>query len=267
MTTPFFRDIYKYEGLSALFKGLGPTLAGVIPARSINFFVYGNGKQIIANKFNDGKENSIVHLTAAATAGEFISLCIQRNLNVRHVGIATSTATNPIWVVKTRLQLQNEQSPPSLSSTSRLAKSYECTKRIIRHEGIRGLYRGLSASYLGVTEGTIQWVLYERLKKLCGGDGAERNNGEKLSLFQQWLGMMGSAGAAKMAASLITYPHEVKAEVLFSSRCALSAIWVGIGPPHKVTPTSGSKNGQNQVYRLNSDASTRPRRRRSAFTI
>jgi solute carrier family 25, member 33/36 len=75
LLSPFFRDIYKYEGLSALFKGLGPTLAGVIPARSINFFVYGNGKQIIANKFKDGKENSIVHLTAAATAGEFISLC------------------------------------------------------------------------------------------------------------------------------------------------------------------------------------------------
>jgi hypothetical protein len=32
---------------------------------------------------------------------------------------------------------------------------------IVRTEGITGLYRGLSASYLGVTEGVIQWVLYE----------------------------------------------------------------------------------------------------------
>lgn len=64
-----YRDIYKYEGVSALFKGLGPTLAGVIPARCINFFVYGNGKQIIAANFNDGVENSYVHLSAAALAG------------------------------------------------------------------------------------------------------------------------------------------------------------------------------------------------------
>ncbi|KAF8329380.1 mitochondrial carrier [Cantharellus anzutake] len=192
-TGHIIRDIYKYEGFSALFKGLGPTLVGVIPARSINFFVYGNGKQVIANKFNDGKENSIVHLIAAATAG-----------------IATSTATNPIWVVKTRLQLENQHAESSTStSTSRFAKSLEYTKNIIRNEGFRGLYRGLSASYLGVTEGTIQWVLYERLKKLSGGDGAQKSNGEKSSLFQQWLGMMGSAGTAKMAASLITYPHEV----------------------------------------------------------
>ena len=74
LLSPLLRDIYKYEGLPALFKGLGPTLVGVIPARSINFFVYGNGKQIIANKFNDGKENSIVHLVAAATAGPFTPL-------------------------------------------------------------------------------------------------------------------------------------------------------------------------------------------------
>src|SRR5260221_6532144 len=130
------------------------------------------------------------------------------NLNVRRVGIATSTATNPIWVVKTRLQLQNEQSPPSLSSTSRLAKSYECTKRIIRHEGIRGFYKGLSASYLGVTEGTIQWVLYERLKKLNLESQAQGGIG-------QWAGMLGSAGMAKMVASLITYPHEVSLPLSF----------------------------------------------------
>jgi hypothetical protein len=63
-------DIYKYEGVPALFKGLGPTLVGVIPARSINFYTYGNGKQVIANRFNGGQESSLVHLSAAAFAGE-----------------------------------------------------------------------------------------------------------------------------------------------------------------------------------------------------
>ena len=174
----FFRDIYREESSRALFKGLGPTLVGVIPARSINFFTYGNGKRLIADKFNDGRENSWVHLSAAALAG-----------------IVTGTATNPIWVVKTRLQLVQ-------GDKKVLGGSWNCIKKIMREEGIRGFYKGLSASYLGVTEGTIQWVLYERLKKLSIAVDGQKG-------ISQWLGMMASAGSAKLVATMITYPHEV----------------------------------------------------------
>lgn len=192
-------DIYRNESPRALFKGLGPTLVGVIPARSINFFTYGNGKQIIANRFNHGQENSYVHLSAAAIAG-----------------IVTGTATNPIWVVKTRLQLTEGRrhvalgSGSTLGMTSRPASrivggSYAMIKQIFREEGVRGFYKGLSASYLGVTEGTIQWVLYERLKRLS----ADTQGGGGVA---EWFGMLGSAGTAKCVASLITYPHEVRLE-------------------------------------------------------
>ncbi|PCH36432.1 mitochondrial carrier [Wolfiporia cocos MD-104 SS10] len=178
-TGHILRDIYREESFRALFRGLGPTLVGVIPARSINFFTYGNGKHIIANYFNNGQENSWVHLSAATCAG-----------------IATGTATNPVWVVKTRLQL-------SQSSGERLVGgSWDMIKQIFRQEGIRGFYKGLSASYLGVTEGTIQWTLYERLKRITAG--TEGKGG-----VQEWLGMLGSAGTAKCVATLITYPHEV----------------------------------------------------------
>ncbi|KAE9407017.1 mitochondrial carrier protein RIM2 [Gymnopus androsaceus JB14] len=184
-TGHILRDIYREESPRALFKGLGPTLVGVIPARSINFFTYGNGKQIIANTFNDGKENSYVHLCAAAIAG-----------------IATGSATNPIWVVKTRLQLEASTRKSATNGQRFAGSSWIMIKKIMREEGVRGFYKGLSASYLGVTEGTIQWVLYERLKKLSAG--TEGRGG-----MQQWLGMLGSAGTAKCVASLITYPHEV----------------------------------------------------------
>lgn len=170
-------DIYREESMRALFKGLGPTLVGTVPARSINFFTYGNGKRLIADKFNNGQENSWVHLCAAGFAG-----------------IVTGTATNPIWVVKTRLQLAQGDKV--------LGGSLACIKKIMREEGIRGFYKGLSASYLGVTESTIQWVLYERLKKLSTAT-------EGQSGISQWLGMLGSAGSAKFIASIITYPHEV----------------------------------------------------------
>ncbi|KAJ1306770.1 hypothetical protein OPQ81_007756 [Rhizoctonia solani] len=143
-TGHILRDIYKYEGVPALFKGLGPTLVGVIPARSINFYTYGNGKQIIAREFNGGQESTFVHLGAAALAG-----------------VVTSACTNPIWVVKTRLQLATE------------------------------------------TQGTIQWVLYERFKRVARRIGKDHGPGA------EWASMLAAAGGAKMTASLITYPHEV----------------------------------------------------------
>ena len=82
---------------------------------------------------------------------------------------------------------------------SPFGKSLHLTLDIVKHEGIRGLYKGLSASYLGVTEGTIQWTLYELMKKRVAGKGGAT----------EWLGMLGAAGGAKFTASLITYPHEV----------------------------------------------------------
>lgn len=204
------RDIYREESPRALFKGLGPTLVGAIPARSINFYTYGNGKHIIANNFNDGKENTYVHLASAAIAG-----------------IVTGTATNPIWVVKTRLQLSASRHGhvvgvpiAGVNGTPLIGGSWATIKQIMREEGIKGFYKGLSASYLGVTEGTIQWVLYERLKLLSRG--TEGKGGA-----MEWLGMLGSAGTAKCVASLITYPHEVGLQV---SVPFFTYLWVSLNP-------------------------------------
>ena len=168
-----------------------PTLVGVVPARSINFFPYGNGKQIISDQFNGRQENSYVHPFAAAIAG-----------------IVTGTATNPIRVVKLqdspaafRLR-QADNGDNSGRSVEVLplvggGAVFSTIRQIAHEEGIRRFYKGLSTSHLVVTEGTIQWVLYERLKRLTAlaeGSG---------SALQEWAGILGSAGMAKCVASLI----------------------------------------------------------------
>jgi solute carrier family 25 protein 33/36 len=79
------------------------------------------------------------------------------------------------------------------------------TLDIFRTEGIRGLYRGLSASYLGVSEGVIQWVVYERLKRLS----RPRESDEPQSAASFVGSIVGASAGAKAIASLITYPHEV----------------------------------------------------------
>ncbi|ORE04734.1 mitochondrial carrier [Rhizopus microsporus var. microsporus] len=178
--------INQVEGFRAYFKGLGPNLIGVIPARSINFFTYGNGKRIYT-ELNNGKETAGVHLISAATAG-----------------IVTATATNPIWVIKTRLQLQG-------NGARRYQGSIDCLYHIVREEGIRGLYKGMSASYLGVAEGTIQWVIYENLKKKWSTSSNNNIQSNKIGgkTAQDWIGHLGAAATSKFVAACVAYPHEV----------------------------------------------------------
>jgi solute carrier family 25 protein 33/36 len=83
----------------------------------------------------------------------------------------------------------------------------------VRQEGIKGLYRGLSASYLGVTESTLQWVLYEKMKtrlRLRKERIAESGRAEtSWDGFVDMAGKLGAAGSAKLFAAILTYPHEV----------------------------------------------------------
>jgi len=120
-------------------------------------------------------------------------------------GIATATATNPIWLVKTRLQL--DASRTAGTTGRRYKSSLDCVRQVVQKEGIGGLYRGLSASYLGTVETALHLVLYEQFKLLCRRalSGTDTQNN---AAWSEVIGTTGAAGSAKLAAGLITYPHE-----------------------------------------------------------
>lgn len=77
-------------------------------------------------------------------------------LSASCAGFAASTATNPIWFVKTRLQLDhNSKNQMTLM---------QCVRKIYRTSGIVGFYKGISASYVGISETVIHFVIYEAIK-------------------------------------------------------------------------------------------------------
>ncbi|KAI1141034.1 mitochondrial carrier [Hypoxylon sp. FL0543] len=196
-TLQILRDVHRLEGWRALFKGLGPNLIGVVPARSINFYTYGTGKRAYSQWTGASPDNPAVHLAAAVTAG-----------------IMTGTATNPIWLVKTRLQLdRNNAERKGDVSARRYRNSWDCIRQVLRDEGPRGFFKGLSASYLGVTESTLQWMMYEELKlQLRRREEKIVKSGREKNWWDHtvdWTGNFMGAGAAKGIASILTYPHEV----------------------------------------------------------
>lgn len=156
--------IYKTEGLKALWKGIGPNLLGVIPARAIYFTVYSQTKQKVSNYTNI---ENLVYITSAIAAG-----------------VVTSLTTNPLWMIKTRMQLQSKKT---------YNNSFDCLQKVCKHEGFFALYRGLTASLIGISESTIQWLVYEDMKQR----------------FEYPTSPFINAAFSKLIAALIAYPHEV----------------------------------------------------------
>ncbi|KAJ1498240.1 hypothetical protein HMI55_005043 [Coelomomyces lativittatus] len=114
------------------------------------------------------------------------------------LGVTTTVTTNPLWMVKTRMQLQ-------VSQMSNLYKnSLDCLYKVIKQEGILSLYRGLTASLVGISESTIHWLIYENLKKRY-----HLHSDRTSKSWHDWWMYLSCAAVSKFTASAITYPHEV----------------------------------------------------------
>lgn len=182
------KRIMEQDGVSGFFRGLPPTLVGIIPSRSAYFYSYQQIKKRLGPYLPEGSPPN------AMLAG-FMA------------GITSNTLTNPIWMVRTRMQL--------LADTTAGQRAYngygDAISTIWREDGLKGFYKGIQASYWGCAEGAVQFILYEQFKtRLLGRLNAQRaecglpatEELPKMTYF--W-----SAAAAKMCASIATYPHEV----------------------------------------------------------
>jgi len=185
------RDILEKEGIRGLWRGVGPNFVGVAPSRAIYFGTYSTTSSFLSKSL--GVEDSTpIYLFSAIVAG---------------VSVATITA--PIWLVKTRMQLQRSGS--NIDVSKNYLNSFDCVRRVYHEEGIRAFYKGLVASYIGVSESTIQFVLYEKFKSLLRRYKKKKLEDDILAkhIILNPLEILGTASAAKLIASAATYPHEV----------------------------------------------------------
>lgn len=119
-------------------------------------------------------------------------------------GAINVAVTNPLWVVKTRLQTQNI--PVAIAAAVPRAPytgTFHALSTIVRTEGLRGLYSGLAPSLAGIAHVAVQLPLYESLKKR-----AARARGVPVAELPA-ADLVGVSCGAKMVASTVTYPHEV----------------------------------------------------------
>ncbi|ODV88343.1 hypothetical protein CANCADRAFT_29676 [Tortispora caseinolytica NRRL Y-17796] len=127
--------IYKQNGIQGLYVGLPGTLVGVAATNFAYFYWYGLVRTAYSKR-----------VTVISTSMELVLGAV--------AGALAQLFTLPIAVVTTAQQTHDG---PAQSAAA-------TAKRIIQHDGITGLWRGLKASLVLVINPSITYGSYQRLK-------------------------------------------------------------------------------------------------------
>jgi len=207
------RHVVKYEGVVGIYQGLAPALIGSAISWGGYFFFYeGLKKKIMTRKrklgnmqpSEDVKLDAFDNFSAACMSGAIMVGC-----------------TNPLWLIKTRMQLQMKrvQEEQALKLGNENVKRpyknmYDAATTIVREEGIMALYKGAIPALMLVSHGGIQFVTYEFLKGHFGAykKATRSNDIDQIGVWerlQDSLGYLSMGAVSKIIASTVTYPVQV----------------------------------------------------------
>ncbi|KAI0329966.1 mitochondrial carrier [Cubamyces sp. BRFM 1775] len=184
-------EIQARDGWKGLYRGVGANIAGNASSWGLYFLFYHMLKQRASGGDPSYKLSPGAYLLCSAEASA-----------------VTAIMTNPIWVVKVRMFTTQPKDPKAYRSL------WHGLSSIYRHEGLAGLYRGTSLALFGVSNGAIQFMVYEEMKR-WGFERKKRQfakagkeytpSDDKLSNTAYTL----MSGASKLIALASTYPYQV----------------------------------------------------------
>lgn len=91
----------------------------------------------------------------------------------------------------------------------------QCARYVYKTEGVRGFYRGLTASYAGISETMICFLIYETLKKHLARNQFSSPNSQNEKGASDFLRLMMAAAFSKGCASCVAYPHGNLVQLLY----------------------------------------------------
>lgn len=221
------QTLWKEEGLRGFYRGAFPGLLGSGSSWGLYFFLYEGCKQRLYNESTNEK-NEKIRIRSIPNAIEQedtkrvileknppplskITLTTSQHMYAAwEAGSITCIFTNPLWLVKTRMQLQKDNAIIRQGGIHSYAKevpykglidAFIC---IIRDEGIFALYRGIGPALLLTSHGMIQFGVYEALKESFPtnyqGIGGSADQAFRFFLF---------GAVSKAVATTATYPYQV----------------------------------------------------------
>ncbi|KAL6547513.1 Mitochondrial carrier protein CoAc1 [Orobanche hederae] len=139
--------VYKESGVRGLYRGIGPTLIGILPYAGLKFYVYEELKRHVPE---DHQKSILMRLSCGALAGLF-----------------GQTFTYPLDVVRRQMQVEHVQSSAQGGLTYR-STSHGLVS-IVRNQGWRQLFAGLSINYIKIVPSVaIGFTAYDMMKTWLG---------------------------------------------------------------------------------------------------
>ncbi|AGO13294.1 AaceriAFR147Cp [[Ashbya] aceris (nom. inval.)] len=165
------REIYRKEGVVGFYAGLESAMYGMAVNSFIYYYFYELAARATMRMRGSRRLNTSEAILSSAVAGSM-----------------TAIASNPIWVVNTRMTVAK-------SEQSTLAVLLD----IVRNDGVMALFSGLRPALMLVSNPIIQYTVFEQLKNIVlKWSGAE-------VLLPSWAFLLGAVG--KLAATGSTYPY------------------------------------------------------------
>lgn len=147
-----FLKILREEGPAELYRGLAPSLIGVIPYSATNYFAYDTLRKAYRKFFKQERIGNIETLLIGSAAGAF-----------------SSSVTFPLEVARKQMQVG------ALSGRQVYKNVIHALVSIFEQEGIPGLFRGLGPSCMKLVPAAgISFMCYEACKRIL-----VENNGDE----------------------------------------------------------------------------------------
>ncbi|KAI1138889.1 mitochondrial carrier [Hypoxylon sp. FL0543] len=173
-----FKKVIANEGFRGLYSGVLPQLVGVAPEKAIKLTV----NDLVRGFFTDPKTGNIKWEYEVLAGGS--------------AGACQVVFTNPLEIVKIRLQVQGEVAKATEGAQKRSAMW------IVKNLGLAGLYKGASACLLrDVPFSAIYFPTYNHLKRDLFGESPTK----KLGILQ----LLTAGAIAGMPAAYLTTPCDV----------------------------------------------------------
>jgi solute carrier family 25 phosphate transporter 23/24/25/41 len=146
------RHMLEEGGVSSMWRGNAINVVKVVPEMAIKFMAYEQIKRLLMS----GTGNRDLGIAERFIAGSL-------------AGALAQSIIYPLEVLKTRLVLRK---------TGQYSGALDCAVNIIRHEGVRGFYRGYLPNMIGILPyAGIDLAIYETLKRRymsrCSSSDAE----------------------------------------------------------------------------------------------